>query len=180
MEENMKKSNSSICLEASLQAYFFDELHRINQKRQEPLPDLSIYYSSLVIDRFSLSNQYFEKQEDGRVREKTLGIKLLKSEGLSESEKRRELRDIGDTALFLCGYFSNSINEKIIDINYYCEIGRTAYRKLDSYQESFYDYKGFFQHFSKQFHELTNMMSLLQSDCNLNEEQFLLFAKDVS
>lgn len=179
MEENMKKTNSNISLEASLQAYFFDELRRINQKRQAPLPDLSIYYSSLVMDRFSLSNQYFEN-EDGRVREKTLGIKLLKSENLPEKEKRRELRDIGDTALFLCGYFSESINEKIIDINYYCEIGRSAYHRLNLYQDSFYDFKGFFQLFSSQFHELTNMMSLLQNDCHLNEEQFLLFAKDVS
>ncbi len=176
----MTKTNLTISLEASLQAYFFDELLRINERRQAPLPKLSLFYSSLVMDRFGLSQHYFEKQDDGRIREKTLGIKLLKCENLSEAEKRRELKDIGDTALFLCGYFSNSINEKIIDINYYCEVGRTAYSKLDSYQRTFYDFEGFFNLISKQFHEITNMMSLLQSDRNLNEEQFLLFTKEVS
>lgn len=176
----MKKQMSDISLEPSLQAYFYDELHRINQKRQRPLPQLIIFYSSLVMDRFSLSHHYFEKQEDGRVREKTLGIKLLQAEALKETEKRRELKDIADTALFLCGYFSNSINEKIIDIGYYCEIGKLAYKKLDHYQNTFYDFNGFFKAFASQFYDVTNLMSLLQSERNLNDEQFLLMTKDVS
>ncbi|MFG1500212.1 hypothetical protein ABMA70_08370 [Halobacteriovorax sp. XZX-3] len=176
----MKKHTTNISLEPSLQAYFYDELHRINLRRQNPLPQLSIFYSSLVMDKFGLSQHYFEEQKDGRLREKTLGLKLLQAEHLNEREKKRELRDIADTALFLCGYFSNSVNEKIIDLGYYCEVGKTAYQKLDHYQHTFYDSSGFFKNLASQFYDIINLMSLLQSDCNLNEEQYLLFTKDVS
>ena len=99
----------SLVLETSLQSFFYDQLMNLNNKTATPLSNESIYYSSIVMDKFSHSKLYFETL-DGKVREKTLGKKLLECAHLSKPSQKRELRDIGDTALLLCGFFSQSLN----------------------------------------------------------------------
>jgi len=164
-------SSSSLILNASLQTFFFDQLQSANKKSQVQLPNETIYYSSLVMDKFGHSHEYFETV-DGRVREKVLGIKLLESTHLSRKEQQRELKDIGDTALILCGFFSDSINEKkLLDFKYYRDIGQTAYNRLDGFIPSFYDVDSFYSSLSRQFDLLTNLMQIVQQDHLRGDEQ---------
>ena len=117
------------------------------------------------MDRFGLSQEYFEKV-DGRVREKVLGLKLLESGQFEGKKQQRELKDIGDTALFLCGYFSDSVNNKILDISYYSDVGQMAYSRLNGYIPSFCDVTSFYRKLSEQFNTLTNLMRLVHIDNN--------------
>ena len=154
--------DNSLILDASLQTFFFDQLQSVNQKSQIQLPNEVIYYSSLVMDKFGHSHEYFEVV-DGRVREKVLGMKLLESSHLSAREQQRQLKDVGDTALILCGFFSDSINErKLLDIKYYREIGQAAYLRLNSFVPSFYDVDSFYKGLSGQFDILTRLMQVVQ------------------
>ncbi len=146
--------------EHSLQAYFYTQLQEFNEKSLEPLPNETIYYSSLVMDKFGDAGKYFETIE-GRVRDKVLGIKLLESSGMTRQEKKRTLKDIGDTALLICGFFSDSLNKKILDTRYYQELGQTAYRHLNSEVPSAYDVPSFFNQLSSRFDQLTTVMSLV-------------------
>lgn len=181
MVRESQKTASSLVLESSLQTFFFDELLKVNQKFQAPLPNETIFYSSLVMDRFGMSHEYFETV-DGKVREKTLGLKLLESSHLSRRDQQRELKDIGDTALFLCGYFSESVNEKILDIKYYRDVGQMAYRRLDGFVPAFYDIQDFYKQLSDQFDTLTELMNIVQKETLGSEPQdsVLLFLNDSS
>lgn len=173
-------SNNSLILEASLQAFFFEQLASANDKSQLKLPKETIYYSSLVMDRFGHSHEYFE-MVDGRVREKVLGMKLLESGHLSRREQERSLKDIGDTALFLCGFFSDSINErKLLDIKYYRDVGQMAYQRLDSFAPSFCDVNSFYKKLSGQFDILTNLMQIVQQthlSGESSDDVFLILGK---
>jgi hypothetical protein len=40
------------------------------------------------------------------------------------------LKYIGDTTLFLTGYFSDSFERSLVDIDYYASLGRSSYRDL--------------------------------------------------
>lgn len=154
------KENQGLVLEQSLQTFFFDQLQEINGKSTHPVPGEVIYYSSLVMDKFGESKEYFDIKE-GRVRDKILGIKLLESQQKSRTQQKRELQDIGDTALFLCGYFSESLNSKIIDTRYYQELGQIAYGRLDGLVPEAYEVPAFFKRMSDRFSLLTNMMSIV-------------------
>lgn len=180
MVKHTSTCESSLILETSLQTFFFDQLLEINQKFQAPLPNETIFYSSLVMDKFGLSKEYFEFK-DGKVKEKTLGLKLLESTQLTRKEQQRSLKDIGDTALFLCGYFSDSVNEKFNNLRYYRDIGQMAYRRLDSFVPSFYDVDSFYTQLSKQFESLANLMRIAQRenhDCANTDESMILFLNE--
>jgi len=151
---------SAVSLESSLQSFFYSQLMEFNKKTLSPLPNEAIYYSSLVMDKYGCSGELFETSE-GKVREKVLGVKLLESCNLSARERSRQLKDIGDTALIVCGFFSESLNKKIVDPKYYQELGQIAYRQLNSVMPTAYDVPSFFDVLSTNFDKITNVMSLV-------------------
>lgn len=154
------RDESSVSLESSLQSFFYSQLMEFNKKSSYPLPNEAIYYSSLVMDKFGSSGELFETSE-GKVREKVLGVKLLESSNLSAKERTRQLKDIGDTALIVCGFFSDSLKKKIVDTKYYQEVGQIAYRQLNSVVPTAYDVPSFFDGLSFNFDKITNVMSLV-------------------
>ena len=44
--------------------------------------------------------------------------------------QRHDLRSVGDQSLFLSGFFSDSFNRSLVDIDYYIHLGESAYRSL--------------------------------------------------
>ena len=177
-----QKQENKLILESSLQSFFFDQLLELNKKSQAPLPNETIYYSSLVMDRFGDAGQYFEVI-DGKVREKILGVKLLESSHQNKTEQRRSLKDIGDTALFVCGFFSDSLNNKIVDTKYYQEVGQIAYRRLNIHVPDAYQMDSFYRVLSKSFEKLSLMMSLVSEQTFKNSQEnnpyLLMIAKSI-
>jgi hypothetical protein len=56
-----------------------------------------------------------------------LYIRALQS---SRAERARLLRTMGDTALFVSGFFADSLHRKLIDLQYYRAMGGRAYAQL--------------------------------------------------
>ena len=164
-----------IILSGNLQGFFFDGLSELNKKSLCPIPESIIYYSSDVLDKFALSEDFFETS-DGKVREKILGMKLLEASSLSSQEQKKIYKDIGDTSLMICGYFSESINKKIVDIQYYSKIGRMAYSHLNNVTPRFLDIPHFYGMVATCFGSLTTLMTILASR-GKNSEENLIFQK---
>lgn len=175
MGQNSKPS-SELVLESSLQFYFYDQLQEVNSKSTRPLPNETIFYSSIVMDKFGESSHFFETVE-GKVREKILGIKLLESSNMNREQQKRTLQDIGDTALLVCGYFADSLNKKLIDTRYYQELGQIAYQRLDSFVPSFYEVQSFYRMLSTSFESITMIMGIVSKKMmsqSQNDEAILI------
>ena len=170
---------STIVLGESLQGYFFEELTKINDKSSHPLPRQAILYSSMVMSNMKESKKYFDTTE-GKVREKVLGIRLMESDQMPVNQRKRVLRDIGDTTLLLCGYFFKSISKKIVDVSYYQELGKTAYRRLDVIDPEMYDIASFYMILSEYFEQLTTVISIVANklrENNPDEESIFLIVQ---
>ncbi len=176
-----KKEQDSVILEASLQTFFFDELLKVNQKFESPVSKEKIFYSSLVMDKFSQSEHFFEK-DGGKIRNKVLGVKLLEASHLPRNKKREMIKDVAETSLFVCGFFSDSLNRKIVDINYYKDVGQTAYEMLDGMIPSFYDIDSFYKSVSTQFETLAQLMKVVSDSTHKNAQDitYVLTSKKVS
>jgi hypothetical protein len=164
---------SNLVLENSLQVFFYDLLQEYNKKSHRPLPNEIIYYASLVMDNLGSSEKYFEEIE-GKVKEKVLGLKLLESYQLPREKQKTAVKDIGETALVLCGYFSESLNKKIIDTKYYNEIGIRAYGVLDSYVPKAFDTPNFFGKVARHFVDVTQLITLISESHEQDPEQVYL------
>ncbi len=160
----------------SLQTYFFDVLSDFNRKAPCPIPQEIIYYSSDVLEKFALSGEFYDSRE-GRVREKILGTKLLEATLVSREEQKRIYKEVGDTALFLCGYFAESTQKKLVDANYYSQLGRSAYQNLNGVMPNFFDIPSFYSMLSTSFGPMVDLISKVASVDRFGNEHHLNFKR---
>jgi hypothetical protein len=59
-----------------------------------------------------------------------LALKLAQAAEESGLRQRHSLREIGDLALFVSGFFADSLNRRLVDVDYYAAIGGYAYSAL--------------------------------------------------
>ena len=79
----------------------------------------------------NISPEYLLKTNDNNPYAETpLAIVLQQSVFENNSEQRKMLRFVGDYSLYVAGFFSESLNKKIIDIDYYINIGSVAFSNL--------------------------------------------------
>ena len=168
--------SKKIILQANLQGFFFEGLNALNKKSLCPVPESAIFYSSDVLDKFALSQDFFEVTE-GKVREKILGMKLLEASHLTREEQRRVYKEVADMALMVCGYFAESRQKKIVDAQYYAQIGKMAYTQLNSISPSFLDIPSFYHMFATCFESMTTLMSIMANQSKAGAEGNLIFNK---
>lgn len=168
---------NKIILSTNLKGFFFENLSEINKKSLCPVPESVIYYSSDVLDKFALSQDFFETSE-GKVREKILGMKLLEATQVSRDEQKKIYKEVGDMSLMVCGYFSESVNKKIVDTQYYAQLGKMAYSHLNNVHPSFLDIPCFYGMVATCFESLTTLMTILATkDRNGVVDNNLIFKK---
>jgi hypothetical protein len=62
--------------------------------------------------------------------EEALGIRLAKALQAGGALQRDGLRRVGDQSLFISGFFSDSLNRSLVDVDYYIALGERAYGSL--------------------------------------------------
>jgi hypothetical protein len=66
-----------------------------------------------------------------RITDQPLGMQLAEAP-TEPGERVRRLKQVGDTSLYVSGFFSESLGRKLVDADYYASIGSTAYSELAS------------------------------------------------
>lgn len=122
----LMSSRPSIDLLTSPEEFFRDAVNEAFEKRKvETLPVVKNYVVGLLskyilterLSRDTLAEMYLRANSS----EKTIRIELL--------------QQLGDTSLYISGFFGDSLQRKIVDIDYYIEMGEVAYSSLSSVVE---------------------------------------------
>lgn len=64
-----------------------------------------------------------------RITDEPLSLKLVSTEQ-DPAERVRTLKEVGDTTLYVAGFFAESLERKLIDADYYIGLGEAAYGEL--------------------------------------------------
>ena len=64
-----------------------------------------------------------------RLSDEPLGIKLAAA-GNSPEQRMHTLKEVGDTSLYVAGFFAESLNRSLVDVDYYVGLGQQAYTQL--------------------------------------------------
>ena len=105
--------------------------------------------------------------------ETTLAVTLVRAQLAEKKVKTEMLKRLGDTSLYVSGFFGDSLRRKIIDIDYYADIGGTAYAYLASQanDESLaYTYK----EFSMRFLDYVDLLTYISQNSMIQSNQDLL------
>lgn len=147
----------------SLNEFFYKNLSFKNKQISCPLPEEFIFYSSLVLERYALSDVFFDSNDSG-INQKIFGMRYLDSLGKDKDEKIVELKDVGDTILVQLGLFSDSVNKKITNKGYYISLAQSAYAQLDSMNSNFYDIPNFYKLFASSFEKTIILLEVMSGE----------------
>ncbi len=92
----------------------------------------------------------------------------------AEPPKNRELmRIVADRSLYLTGFFADSLQRKVVDIDYYIEIGSAAYSNLSSWtrQDTI---SSVFDTFSKRFLDYVEVLNYISEKSQVQGDQDVL------
>jgi len=128
----MADGDSAVLSSQSIKEFFRDVLQRaIANQRADVQPFTELYLVNLLHE-YLASEALYVQADDGTWQQKPLAF-LLK-EALEEAgvARVRLLRRLGDTSLFVSGFFPDSLARRssLADVDYYIAMGGRAYSSL--------------------------------------------------
>jgi len=118
----MIKKNKLTIIKSS-EEYFFNEFNLAQNKTGINLEeDLKVYILKILVDRL---NNKIDLDLN-----KPLAILYLEALKEPQNQCVKKLKCIADHTLYIAGYFSESLNKKLIDTKYYYDLSRNAYKEL--------------------------------------------------
>jgi len=64
-----------------------------------------------------------------RLPDEPLGVKLAQPV-VDAAERVRTLKEVGDTSLYVAGFFAESLSRSLVDVDYYVGLGQSAFGQL--------------------------------------------------
>jgi hypothetical protein len=109
--------------------------------------------------------------------ETPLAVRLGRALDSGGLQQRATLREIGDVSLFISGFFADSLNRKVIDVDYYISIGGCAYTALSRVETD--TFSPVFAELAEKFVEFVDVLGEVseRTSCASNADLLRLYEK---
>jgi hypothetical protein len=114
----------------SAQEWFREMVGDALLHRHLKIQEVTEFYLVNLLASFLEKDRLFVEEPDGTVRSEPLALILLEALGSARPARARALRRLGDTALFVSGFFGDSLARSTVDVDYYIAMGERAYGTL--------------------------------------------------
>ncbi len=154
---------------------FFSQIveEAMSSRNMETFPLAQSYLVNLLKTYIHTENLFDLELENGKKTRETLAEMFLKAQNSSPTVKVEILKKLGDVSLYVSGFFGDSFQRKIIDIDYYIEMGGVAYGSLA--QEIRVDTsKKVFTEYSKRFLDFVDLLDHISQKSNLTNDENIL------
>lgn len=171
---------TDILVGTSAQEWFREVVAETLSHRRIRIQEATEFYLVNLLAGFLESERLFVEEPDGTVQAEPLAMILLRALSADRRTRAQGLRRLGDTALFVSGFFGDSLAGSTVDVDYYIAMGEGAYAALRDTERGglealFGELAGRFPQFVDLFAEIAEM-SQLRSNRGLLRlyERFLL------
>ncbi len=126
----MTFANRDLITSTNIREYFQESVVSALDNQHIEAETGTICYIVNLLTEFSRTECFIDHAE-GRIGLKPLAFLYGEAVEASGSEQRnRAYRRLGDIALFIAGVFADSLNRKLVDVDYYVAMGGNAYSHL--------------------------------------------------
>ncbi len=148
------------------------------ERRLETRPQIKTYIVEVLKHYLCVENLYDVEDTTGRKTRKTMAEMYLSANQLGGRVRTEKLKKVGDTSLYISGFFSDSFQRKIIDVDYYVDMGKMAFGSLahDVNEDTF---AKLFKDLSEQFLNLVDVLAVISQKAKMTDEENILRMMDV-
>lgn len=98
--------------------------------RKLQVKDTTEFYLVRLLERFLARDELYVGAGEGPSQVEPLALLLLRALEEGRQRRREGLRRLGDTSLFVAGFFGDSLARSPVDSGYYVAMGEQAYQAL--------------------------------------------------
>ena len=139
----------------SVTEFFHDEVKdALRAKRVEAAEPTEFYLVNLLVE-------YTTSAPD----ESPLALKMAEAVNAPREARARTLKEVGDTSLYMSGFFSEALARKLGDSDYYIMMGGAAYRQLAAMMSRTI-FREVYQELSGNFREFVDVFGEIRSHSN--------------
>ncbi len=114
----------------SAQEWFREMVADVLTHRRWKVQEVTEFYLVNLLTGFLEKERLFVENADGTVDVEPLALILLRAFEADRRACSAQLRRLGDTALFVSGFFGDSLARSAVDVGYYMSMGERAYSAL--------------------------------------------------
>ena len=161
----MGSSDTKLNLLLNAQAYFNEMIELAREKCHfETTPFVQQYLVGLLESYVGGGHWTLES---------TLAEQLLRANQAEKNVRREMLKRLGDTSLYISGFFGDSLRRKTVDLDYYADMGGIAYGQLAS--EFDLDVQAqVYREFAARFLEYVDLLTYISQNSFVQSNQDLL------
>ena len=114
----------------NLTEYFRDSIDTVIDRQRVDVDPHAAHYVVNLLTLFSRSEEFYEDHGENYGLRPLALMMADAVDAPSAAERNFSLQRIGDVALFIAGFFADSLAGKIVDLDYYINMGENAYGSL--------------------------------------------------
>jgi hypothetical protein len=154
---------------------FFEEIvsDAFERRKMKTFPLARGYIVDLLQFYVPANNLFDDFDSLGRRKSETLAETFLKAQNADAIERVELLKKLGDRSLYISGFFGDSLQRKLVDVDYYADMGGMAYGALAGYVREDTMAKVYLE-FGKRFFEFVEILTYISSKTHLQNEENLM------
>jgi hypothetical protein len=110
--------------------FFRDSVGEAVTRQQLEADDHTVHYVVNLLTLYTRSEELYDQSPEGQELPPLARMLADAMAAPTDRDCNRSLRRLGDTALFMAGFFPDSLARKPVDVDYYIRMGGTAYGAL--------------------------------------------------
>ena len=122
--------SEQILIGKTVHEWFREMISDALSQRRLQVQEVTEFYLVNLLAGFLEKERLFVEEPDGTVSVEPLALILLRAIQSDRRARAAQLRRLGDTALFVSGFFGDSLARSRVDVDYYIAMGERAYGAL--------------------------------------------------
>lgn len=162
-------SEAAILTETSVQEYFRELLGEARERQKVQVAEVTEYYLVNLLAQFTDVERLFDREPDGTLQQEPLALILARALEAGRDEQVRALRKLGDTSLYVTGFFFDSLEKKLVDARYYMAMGNLAYSSLARVEGG--PLAGLYEELALKFGAIVDVLNEVSERLSLSSQQ---------
>ena len=156
------------CIEhKNLQEYFREQVRAAIRHQGRETPEVVEYYLVNLLHEYSKTERVHGEDEP-------LALLFAKALEARLDDRIPLLKRLGDFSLYISGFFPESLSRKLVDVDYYIQMGETAYGALSELTDRRPHFPEVFGHLAERFVETMDILSEVSDQAIIKNDTGLL------
>ncbi|MFH1146937.1 MAG: hypothetical protein V1736_04445 [Pseudomonadota bacterium] len=171
----MEEERNDIEVKSSVLEFFYEQVKHAIKKQRVCLSEMSEWYAVNLLSEYTRPHPSDEPAFD--LERLPVGIIYFRLSRQSLPERLKGFKAIGDSTLFVSGFFSDSLTRSLVDVDYYMGFGMNSYDALAHIYDSEYwdrDKKELFSDLTTNFRVLVDVLADVRDSTDIESTGGLL------